>query len=139
MKNRPPAKCGGFEPVSNVFFCEKNPAKNPIDRIGTPSFCKNFQRMAVIARSRDFDSRPSGPLRRSMGQIHAGLGPFEPKGPISPMVFLFLWKNTLRPIFSLLIETIGSQVVGSMFTCSRRPPIFDLPGCHARFELPRCQ
>ena len=55
MKNRPPAKCGGFEPVSNVS-CEKNPAKNPIDRIGPSSFCKNFQQMAVIARSRDLDS-----------------------------------------------------------------------------------
>ena len=29
MNNRSPSKCGGFEPVSNVF-CEKNPAKNPI-------------------------------------------------------------------------------------------------------------
>ena len=67
-----------------MFFCEKNPAKNPIGGIGPPSFCKNFQWMAVIARSRDFDSpltafdsrgsRPSGPLRRSMGKIQAGLG-----------------------------------------------------------------
>ena len=55
MKNRPPAKCCGFELVSNVS-CEKTPAKNPIDRIALPSFCKNFQRMVAIARSRDFDS-----------------------------------------------------------------------------------
>ena len=55
MKNRSPSKCGGFEPVSNVF-CEKNPAKNSIRRIAPPSFCKNFQWMVVIARSRDFDS-----------------------------------------------------------------------------------
>ena len=55
MKNRPSAKCGGFELVSNVS-CEKNPAKNPIDRIGPPPFSKKFQRMVVIARSRDFDS-----------------------------------------------------------------------------------
>ena len=39
-----------------MFFCEKNPAKNPIGGIGPPSFCKNFQWMVVIARSRDFDS-----------------------------------------------------------------------------------
>ena len=55
MKNRSPSKCGGFEPVSNVF-CEKNPAKNTIGGIGPPSFCKNIQWMVVIARSRDFDS-----------------------------------------------------------------------------------
>ena len=39
-----------------MFFVRENPAKNPIERIGSPSFCTNFQRMAVIARSRDFDS-----------------------------------------------------------------------------------
>ena len=55
MKNRSSSKCGGFEPVSNAF-CEKNPAKNPIGEIGPPSFFKNFQRMVVIAHSRDFDS-----------------------------------------------------------------------------------
>ena len=55
MKNRSSSKCGGFEPVSNVS-CEKNPAKNPIGEIDPPSFCKNFQWMVVIARSRDFDS-----------------------------------------------------------------------------------
>ena len=99
--------------------------------------------MVVIARSRDFDSlfdsrgsRPSGPLRRSMGKIHARLGPFESKG-LSRDGFLFLWKNThFETVFSLLIETIGSQVVVSMFTCSHRPPILDLPGCHARVDLP---
>ena len=84
-------------------------------------------------------SRPSGPLRRSMGQIRAGLGPFEPK-TFPPLGFLFLWKNTHFEIdFSLLIETIGSQVVVSMFKCSRRPTIFDLPGCHARVDFPECQ
>ena len=41
----------------------------------------------------------------------------------------------LRPIFSLLVETIGSQVVVSMCTCSRRPPIFDLPGCQQDLEI----
>ena len=35
------AKCGGFEPVSNAFR-EKNPAKNPIDRIGSPPFSRIF-------------------------------------------------------------------------------------------------
>ena len=55
MKNRSSSKCGGFEPVSNVF-CEKHPAKNPIVWIGPPSFCKNFQWMVISARSRDFDS-----------------------------------------------------------------------------------
>ena len=85
-------------------------------------------------------SRPSGPLRRFIGKIHAGLGPFEPKGPILPMGLCFCGKTRiLRPIFSLLIETIGSQVVVSMFTCSSRPPSFDLPGCHARVDLPECQ
>ena len=59
----------------------RKPAKNPIDRVG--SFFMNFQRMAVIARSRDFDtfdsrgSRPSGPLRRSMGKIHDRVGPCD--------------------------------------------------------------
>ena len=56
------------------------------------------------------------------------------------MGFCFCGKTRiLRPMFSLLIEAIGSQVVVSMFTCSRRPPILDLPGCHARSDLPECQ
>ena len=55
MKNRSSSKCGGFEPVSNGF-CEKNPAKNPIGGMGSPSFCKISQWVVVIARSCDFDS-----------------------------------------------------------------------------------
>ena len=122
-----------------------NPAKNPIGRIGSPPLSRIFngwQSLLAAVTLTAFDSRgsrPSGPLRRSMGKIHARLGPFESKG-ISLRCFCFLWKNThFKTDFSLLIEMIGSQVVVSMFTCSRRPPFFDLPGCHARFDLPECQ
>ena len=110
------------------MFCEKNPCNEPHRQDNPPLlFFKNFQRMVVIVRNRDFDS---------MGKIHASLGPFESKG-LSPRWVSVLWKNThFETDFSLLIETIGSQVVVSMFTCSRRPPIFDLPGCHARVDLP---
>ena len=82
--------------------------------------------MAVIARSRVFDTRgnhPSGPLRRSLSKINAILGL---KGLILPMVS-FLWKIThFETDFSGLIEMMSSQVVVSTFTCSRRPSIFDL-------------
>ena len=42
-KNRPPAKCGGFEPVSNVSTLWENPSKDcSIDRISSPPFSRIF-------------------------------------------------------------------------------------------------
>ena len=141
----PPPNAAVFKLVSNVS-CEKNPAKNPIDRVGSPPFSRIFNRcqslLAAVTLTA-FHSRgslPSGPLRRSMGETHARLGPFLSQRAYSPDVFVFQKTRILRPNFSLLIEMIGSQVVVSMFThCSRRPPILNLLGCHARFDLPECQ
>ena len=102
--------------------------------------------MSVIARSRDFDSLsqpwkpPFWTFATVNGQNSRQIGPFLSQRAYSPDVFVFEKTRILRPNFSLLIEMIGSQVVVSMFThCSRRPPILNLLGCHARFDLPECQ
>ena len=137
---RPP-NAAVFEPVSNVF-CEKKTCKEPHRWDRLPLFARIFQWMVVIARSRDFDSlwQPFWTFATVNGQNSRWIRSPWVKGPIPPMGFCFCGKTRiLRPIVSLLIETIGSQVVVSMFTCSRRPPIFDLPGCHARVGLPGCQ
>ena len=90
--------CGGFEPVSNVS-CEKNHAKNTIDRIGPPPFSRIFngwQSLLAAVTLTAFDSRgsrPSVPLRRSVGQIDAGLGPFASKGLSPRWVFVFVEKH----------------------------------------------
>ena len=114
--------------LCQMFFYEKkNPAKNPIDRLGSPPFSRIFNgwQSLLAAVTLTAFKQPGKP-------------PFLDL-PILAM-FLYLWKNThFETDFSLLVELVGSQVVVSMFTCSRRPPIFDLPGCHARFDLPECQ
>ena len=127
-----------------MFFVRKTPSKNPIDRIFPPPFSRIFngwQSLLAAVTLTAFDSRgsrPSGPLRRSMGKIHAGLGPLSQRAYPTD-VFCFCGKHAFWDRFFLCsYKRLGRLVVESMFTCSRRPPIFDLPGCHARLDLPGC-
>ena len=107
-----------------MFFGEEKPCKEPHRRDRPPLLFQEFSTddsplLAAVTLTA-FDSRgsrPSGPLRRSMGKIHARLGPFESRG-LSLRCFVIVETHILRPIFSLLIEMIGSQVVVSVFTCS---------------------
>ena len=81
-----------------VTFVHKVPVNNVSVGTGTLPLVSTFASIVAFlaVTLTAFDSRgnrPSGPLRRSMGKIHAGLGPFEPKDLSHRWVFVFV-ENT---------------------------------------------
>ena len=110
------AKCGVLS-LFQMFFVRKTMPRTR-SKGKVPIIFQEFstwQSLVAAVTLTAFDSRgsrPSGPLRRSMGKIHARLGPFESKG-LSLRCFCFCGKTSiLRPsLCSLMIDWVTSRRV----------------------------